>query len=478
MSYPRVIQGGMGVAVSNWRLAQAVASRGQMGVVSGTGIDTVMSRRLQLGDPGGILQRAFDAFPVKEMARRVWDRYFIPEGKADDAAFRSRPVINIQTGKAAIELTIVSNFVEVWLAKQGHRGPIGINLLEKIQLPHLPSLFGAMLAGVDYVLMGAGIPRQIPAVLDSLSQLDETEYRVDVAGAQSGEAFYSRLKPRELADWPYEKLVRPKFLAIVSSSVLAQTLIRKCTPPVDGFVVEGPLAGGHNAPPRGPLVLDENKEPVYGPRDVPDLEAIRELGAPFWMAGAYGEPHMLAKALEAGAQGVQVGTAFAFCNESGIDPDIKRRVIRKVLKGEIQVRTDALASPTGFPFKVVQMEGTLSTEEVFAERQRICDLGYLRTPYRKADGTVGYRCASEPIDDYVAKGGQLEDTEGRRCICNALLATIGLAQRRKDGTVEPPILTAGNDLVNIGRFIKPGGEEYTVDDVLAHILAGAPKEHA
>ena len=30
-------------------------------------------------------------------------------------------------------------------------------------------LYGAMLAGVDYVLMGAGIPRTIPGILDSLA---------------------------------------------------------------------------------------------------------------------------------------------------------------------------------------------------------------------------------------------------------------------------------------------------------------------
>ena len=33
---PTIIQGGMGVAVSNWRLARAVARAGQLGVVYGT----------------------------------------------------------------------------------------------------------------------------------------------------------------------------------------------------------------------------------------------------------------------------------------------------------------------------------------------------------------------------------------------------------------------------------------------------------
>lgn len=40
---PIIIQGGMGVAVSAWPLARAVAETGQLGVVSGTGIDVVVA---------------------------------------------------------------------------------------------------------------------------------------------------------------------------------------------------------------------------------------------------------------------------------------------------------------------------------------------------------------------------------------------------------------------------------------------------
>ncbi|MDG4862734.1 hypothetical protein P8605_31820, partial [Streptomyces sp. T-3] len=50
---PQVIQGGMGVGVSGWQLARAVSRTGQLGVVSGTALDAVLARRLQLGDPGG-----------------------------------------------------------------------------------------------------------------------------------------------------------------------------------------------------------------------------------------------------------------------------------------------------------------------------------------------------------------------------------------------------------------------------------------
>jgi NAD(P)H-dependent flavin oxidoreductase YrpB (nitropropane dioxygenase family) len=71
MKHPMIIQGGMGVAISNWRLARTVSQLGQLGVVSGTGIDTVMVRRLQDGDPGGHVRRAAAHFPVPALVQRV-----------------------------------------------------------------------------------------------------------------------------------------------------------------------------------------------------------------------------------------------------------------------------------------------------------------------------------------------------------------------------------------------------------------------
>ena len=37
--------------------------------------------------------------------------------------------------------------------------------------------------------------------------------------------------------------------------------------------------------------------------------------------------------------------------------------------------------------------------------------------------------------DYVAKGGKVEETVGRKCLCNALMANIGHGQTRKDGSL-------------------------------------------
>ncbi len=466
MNYPQIIQGGMGVAVSSWPLARAVASQGQMGVVSGTGIDTVLARRLQLGDEGGHIAEALKHFPIPEMATRVWDRYYIEGGKAEDAPFKSKPIPSINPSDALNDLVIVGTFVEVWLAKAGHAGLVGINLLEKIQLPTLATLYGAMLAHVDVVLMGAGIPRAIPGILDQLAKGEATEMRIEVSG---GDPAVSTFDPNEYLPGT---LPRPKFLAIVSSASLAQVLAKKAHPPVDGFVIEGPTAGGHNAPPRGAMQLNERGEPVYGPRDTPELEKFRDLGLPFWLAGSFGTHERLQEALSEGAQGIQVGTAFAFCEESGMADAIKAEVIRRSVAGESEVFTDPAASPTGFPFKVLKMAGSVSEPEVEAWRERVCDLGYLRELYRKEDGEIGYRCPAEPIELYEKKGGDPANTEGRKCVCNGLLATVGLGQIHR-GKAEPTLVTAGDDVAHVARYLQPGHETYSAKDVITTILGSA-----
>ena len=159
---PRVIQGGMGVGVSNWRLARAVSSLGQLGVVSGAGLDQILVRRLQDGDVLGNVRRALDHFPFPAMRKRILDGFYLPGGRAPGARYRSGGINTLEGRRKTQELCIAGNFVEVFLAREGHGNPVGINYLEKVSLPHLPSLFGAMLAGVSCVIVGAGIPLEFP----------------------------------------------------------------------------------------------------------------------------------------------------------------------------------------------------------------------------------------------------------------------------------------------------------------------------
>jgi nitronate monooxygenase len=477
VQFPKIIQGGMGVGVSNWRLAQAVSKLGQLGVVSGTALDSVFVRRLADGDQGGYMRRGLDAFPFQEMAKRIWQEYFVPGGKSAGAPYKALPMHQKRDSRKLVELCMVSNFVEVLLAREGHDNPVGINFLEKVQMPHLASIYGAMLAGVGYVLMGAGIPLHIPGVLDAFAAHQSAEYRLAVTGAAQ-EQFANldtlmRLNPAEYAEGPLPELDRPRFLAIVSSNTLAATMLRRANGRVDGFVVESPTAGGHNAPPRGKLQLNAAGEPVYGERDRVNIEELRALGVPFWLAGGYGNAAKLREALDQGAAGVQVGTAFAFSRESGMRADLKTRLIQQAIAGIGEVFTDPLASPTGFPFKVAQLEGTTSAPNIYEARNRTCDLGYLREPYAVGEGEIGYRCSAEPVDNYLAKGGKIEDTMGRKCLCNTLMANIGLAQTRRDGSVEPALITVGDDLNTIARFLAPGRESYSAADVVERLLAAS-----
>lgn len=458
----------MGAGVSHWRLAQAVSRLGHLGVVSGTALGQILSRRLQDGDLGGHIRRALAHFPFPRMAQRVLEAYFIPGGRKATAPYRLTQMHTVKNEPLIQELCIVGNFVEIFLAREGHTQPVGINYLEKIQLPHLPSLYGAMLAGVAVVIVGAGIPLEFPAALTALAAHQPATYAIHVTGLPSGEACHLTFDPTLFHEpgQTLPALERPQFLPIVSSDALAAILHKRTKGLVDGFIIEGPLAGGHNAPPRGPLKLTADGQPIYGPRDAVALDAMRQLGLPFWLAGSYGSPARVREARAAGAAGVQVGTPFALCVESGLAPEVRRALIQKALAGDAKVFTDPRASPTGFPFKVAELAGTLSDGDIYRSRQRLCDLGFLREAYRRDDGTIGYRCPAEPTATFVAKGGKAEATAGRKCLCNALVANVGMPQHLADGRAELPLITLGDDFAGVGRFCTPERMDFTAADVV------------
>lgn len=157
--------------------------------------------------------------------------------------------------------------------------------------------------------------------------------------------------------------------------------------------------------------------------------------------------------------------------------ELKRAAVRSIRDGAGEVRTDWRVSPTGFPFKVLAMPGTLSEAEVLTGRDRICDLGMLRVPYEKAGGALGYRCPAEPLASYTGvKGAREANTQGRVCLCNALLATAGVPQSRGDAGDEPALVTLGTDLDGVAELLARLGsarETYTAAEVVDHLL-GAP----
>lgn len=198
-------------------------------------------------------------------------------------------------------------------------------------------------------------------------------------------------------------------------------LERKASGRVDGFVIEGSRAGGRKAPPRGAARINECGEPIYGPHDEPNPGKLRELGVPFWMAGEYATPGRLA---------------------------------------------DALRIRTG------------SEPEVYAERQRVWNLGSLRHAYRRSHGSNGLRCPGKPTDKSLAKEGRLEDALGCKCMCNGLPATIGLGQVPRQHDPEPAQVTAGDDRTGLRRFLRDNEAGYSALDALCVLLPSTSESTA
>lgn len=484
MKHPEIIQGGMGVGVSDWKLARAVSSQGALGVVSGTALDIVLARRLQQGDHDGSMRRALAAFPDRRVADKILADWFRPDGSEDTHDFKQIPLRfaslhgsdtspdSSVAGTAELDaLTVAANFAEVYLAKEGHTGVVGINFLEKIQLPNPAAIYGAMLAGVDYVLMGAGIPLEIPGLLDAYARGEGGEISVQVEGAAKGERFPLRFEPSTVLVNPPASLKRPAFLSIVSSYILAATMVSRASGKVDGIIIENHTAGGHNAPPRGVLSLDEQGEPIYGAKDTVDYAKMVGLNVPFWLGGSYSMAESLEQANHEGAAGVQVGTLFAFCRESGLLPELKRRFLEAVAAGKAAVFTHPLASPTGYPFKLGMLKHTLSEKIDHLERKRVCNIGLLREVSKTADGKLVYRCPAENEEAFARKGGDSSRSAEARCLCNALLANIGLGMKYAGGYLEKPLLTVGNQLESLRQLVLKAGMDYTAGDVLRYLNA-------
>lgn len=302
---PKIIQGGMGVGVSGWRLARRVAELGEFGVVSGTAIDTVVIRELQQGDPNNRLSSLLE-YPDQDIVEYIKDKFFVEGGIAADEPYKLLPIHRFKPTLLSQRILSAAAFSEVYLAKEGHDGLIGINLLGKLKRYSLPCMYGAMLAGVDAILMGAGIPIEEAEQLPKLAAGEKVRLRVDADMTRAGDkkiAHYIELDPADLVPNPVP-MTSPMFFPIIAVDTLARILDKKLASGlVTGWIIEGPVAGGHNAPPRG-KAYDDLGNPVYDERDIANIEKIAELGNPFYLAGGYGTPENLL------TQGVTVRVAF------------------------------------------------------------------------------------------------------------------------------------------------------------------------
>lgn len=431
---PRLIQAGMGVRISSSKLARETSRLGAVGVVSSVGLRHVIIEEIRSGDREAI--ELAGTFPI---ARYIDDLLaFAPGGKKHTAAV---PLDHPDPSKGELpkRLSAIAAYVEVLRSRSGHDGMVGINVMWKCSLTVLPSLYGAMLAGVDMLLCGAGVPMELPDIVSRIQNGQDLEY-LPLHGTDTNTQL-SISGDRTLAQSNLSK--SPMLVPILSNFAFPKRILDVWSREYGGvkpfaFVLENHAAGGHNAPPR-------DKE-SYGERDdiTAYFEKVRDLGTPVYVAGAGSTREEYLAWREKGAYGLQVGSRFALCAESGLRDDLRNAVIAGNAQAETDVLTSSRLSSTGYPFKYVPLAGTLAEQPIYDSRRRICNKGYLLHSHVETDddGSVkeSYVCPAMPAAQYVRLGGEAEETVARVCLCNALLAAAGLAEPG-----EPPLITLGTE---------------------------------
>lgn len=432
---PRLIQAGMGVRVSSCALANATSRLGALGVVSAVGLRHIVVEEVRQGREDVIA--IAKTFPLPAYVDTLMQ--YAPGGPKHR---RPAPMDDPDPIKGDLpkRLSVISAYVEVVRAKQGHRGKVGINVMWKCALTVLPSIYGAIIAGVDALLCGAGVPMELPDIVRRIRAGQDLEYRPLHGTGTNASLAIARDDPAGL----FMESAPPKLMPILSNFAFPKRIVDIWARELDGarpfaFILENHEAGGHNAPPRD--------KSAFGEQDDIDayFDRVHALGVPIYVAGAFpsgGTRADMLYWLNRGACGIQVGSRFALSDESGMRRDLKDAALAQNAGDEERLVTSPRVSPTGYPFKYREIPGTLSDPEVYAARKRICNKGYLLQAHyqERSDGTVRetYVCPAMPEKQYRKLGGTEEDLSGRICLCNTLLATVGLAEPH-----EPPLVTLG-----------------------------------
>ncbi len=334
-----IIQGGMGVGISLSPLAGAVAREGGLGIVSSAGLDRLVSKR---------------------SGRRV---------NCYEAAYE-----------------------EVSLAKESG-GRAGINVMVALMRDYEDSVRGALDAGADAIISGAGLPLSLPHIQP----------------------------PKETA-----------LIPIVSSARALELICRKWEKQgyrPDAVVLEGPLAGGHLGFKAGDIELEANRlENLFPP--VKDV-ALKHGGFPVIVAGGIYSHSDIERFLEMGAEGVQMGTRFLATEESGASHEYKQAVVNSK-KEDIVIATDP-GSPCGMPFRVIR-QSRMFVSALQRARAPRCDKGYVLQ--RDEEGKFT-RCPAK------------ENNENYFCICNGLLSSAGYNPGR-----EEPLFTIGTNACKVDRILS------------------------
>ena len=458
-----IVLGGMGYNVSTWMLAKIISMLGGLGTVSAVMAERWLIHTLQDGDPGGHIRRALSSFPFPEVGQKLLKEYFVEGGIPAGVRYRNIPFFTFENSDLLIDTEVCACFCLVYLAKEGHDGLISINFLEKIQGPIIYGAVGAVWAGVDYVTMGAGMPFQVPDILDAIALGKPVTYRVDVEGGKE-KTWPLTFDPEKHFGKKLKGLKKPGFIVIVSLDTTAVIYCGRVHGQVDAVCLENWRSGGHTALARGGNLLDSTGQPIHGPRDEPEYRRIFDLGKPVIIAGAMAYPEKLEWALSLGAVAVQIGTMFSWCDESGMLEIFKSQARLQAYLGILEVFISPRDSTSRYNFKHACLPGTLSEEAVRVGRTPACGPGCLMRAYWKSDGRIGFRCPALP-EAFLAQGGDPAEIEGRVCLGNGLLAVTG-----QGNPGEPAIMTAGTDTGFARRVMKHQVDSYSAYDAVRYML--------
>jgi len=334
-----IIQGGMGVGVSLFPLASAVAKEGGVGIVSSACLDRLVSKRT---------------------------------GK------------KLNSYEAAYE--------EVSQAK-ANGGFAGINIMCALSRDYNDSVKGALDAGADVIISGAGLPVSLPAIQN----------------------------PKDTA-----------LIPIVSSTRALEIICKKWEKlgyRPDAIVLEGPLAGGHLGFKMDQVDLEANRLENLLP---PVKDAARKYGDfPIIVAGGIYTYEDIARYMKAGADGVQMGTRFLATEESSATQAYKNSVVA-AQDEDIIVAFDP-GSPCGLPFRIIK-QSPMYVSALSKLRKPKCDKGYVL----QKDGEGKYSlCPAKASNEH------------HFCICNGLLSSADY-----NADKEEPLYTVGTSASRVDKIVS------------------------
>jgi nitronate monooxygenase len=316
-----LVQGGMGVGVSAHRLAGAVAAEGGVGTISSVDLrhhhPDLMERTGKL-PPGDAAKQAIDAANLEAITREI---------------------------TAAREVS-------------GGRGLLAINVMRAVNA-YAASVKQALEAGIDAVVVGAGLPLDLPDLAQDHPRAALVPILSDARGVQL----------------VVKKWERKKRLP-------------------DAIVIEHPrLAGGHLGAAR---IADLNDPRFEFENVIPQsLAFLRAAGIereiPLIAAGGIRSCEDIARVQSLGAAAAQLGTPFAVTQECDAHPEFKR-VLAEARDDEMV----ELTSVAGLPARAVAtrwMRSYLRMDEKLQSvaRKRACMMSFdCLAQCGLRDGTPGW----------------------------------------------------------------------------------------